>query len=70
MCHMGIDQVASRQCSTGAQFTRQHSRSHDPGQLSRIRPWIGEVGASDPQQVEHGRLGFEDGPAADCADLY
>jgi hypothetical protein len=67
--HVRSDQMSSRQSTTQAQFSGQDSRPNDSSQLPRIlarRRW---VRATHTKHVEHGRLSFENGAAANSANF-
>jgi hypothetical protein len=67
--HMCLDKVTSAQGAVEGKFTSQHTRGNDTGELARVVAWRGGVSAADAEEVEHSRLGLEDGAAADGADF-
>ena len=62
--------MASREGSTQAEFTCQHASSHDARKLAGVLTGLRLVRATDTQDIEHGRLSFEDGTAANCSDFH
>lgn len=67
MLHMGFDKMTSRKSTAQTQFSAQHTRTDDTGQLSCIGTWRGITSPPYAQQVKHRCLWRQEGTAADCA---
>ena len=69
MRHVGSDEVARGQSTAQAEFPGQDTGRDNACELPRIITGLGLVSAADPEQVQAGRLGFEDRATADGANL-
>ena len=64
------DEVTRRQGRHQTQLARQHRGAHHPGQLGSVLARVSGVRTLDPQHLQAGGLGGQDGAAAHCAHLY
>lgn len=62
--------MTGRKCTAETELTSKHTRRNDPGQSARVVAWIRGVRPSNPEHLEHRRLGLKNGASADRAYLY
>lgn len=69
MRHVSLDQVAGGEGAAERQLTRKHGCRNDASKAAGVIAWVGGVGSSDAEQLQHGPLGVEDGATAKSTDF-
>jgi hypothetical protein len=60
VCHVCLDKVTSSKGCTERQFTGEDTSSNNTCKLASVVARVSRVGATDTEQIEHGRLRLED----------
>lgn len=69
MCHVRVNKVTCRQGGTEREFACQDTGGNNLGQLAGVVTWVGLMGATNTEKVEHGALWFEDCTTTDSSDF-
>ena len=69
VCHVCADQVPGSEGRAETELSRENGGRDDPGEHSCIVSWRRGVRAADAKEIQHRRLAFKDGSAADGADF-
>jgi len=67
--HVCFDKVTRGKSTAEAEFPSQNACSHDARESSCVVAGICEVSPTDPKEIKHCALGFENRAAADGADF-
>jgi len=69
MCHVRLNKMPGGKCGVQTQLARQHSCGNDSCQLPCVISGGLDIRTAHTKEVEHGGLGFQDGPTTYCTNF-